>query len=78
MIARPMLAVLALLALNASARAAEEVIVLVNGVPITADEVNQVVRGAISGRGEPPSSEEIAQLTEAARNSLIDFELLAQ
>jgi uncharacterized OB-fold protein len=38
--------------------------------------VNAVVKGTISGRAQPPSSEEIAKLSDAALESLIDLELL--
>lgn len=68
----------ALLAMLLAATAAtnDEVVARVNGVPITEAMVNAVVKGAIGGRSQEPSSEEIAQLSDAALASLIDLELL--
>lgn len=54
----------------------ETVLARVNGTPITAAMVNAVVKGAIAGRAETPPSEEIARLSDAALESLIDLELL--
>lgn len=67
---------LALLLLATAARAADEVVARVDGVPITESMVNAVVKGTIGGRPQPPSSEEIATLSDAALDSLIDLELL--
>ncbi|MDX2168379.1 MAG: SurA N-terminal domain-containing protein [Deltaproteobacteria bacterium] len=78
MSSRVALAALALLALAGAARADDGVAARVNGTPISTAMVNQVVKGAISGRPQPPSSEEIAKLSDAALDSLIDLELLAQ
>lgn len=75
---RRLLAGVALLALTSAAQAADEVAARVNGTPITTAMVNQVVKGAISGQPQPPSSEEISKLSDAALSSLIDLELLAQ
>ena len=50
----------------------------VNGTPIGEDTVRDVVKSVIAGEPEPPSSEEIDRLTEAALDSLIDLELLYQ
>jgi hypothetical protein len=61
-----------------AAGADDSVAARVNGTPITSAMVNQVVKGAISGEAKPPSSEEIAKLSDAALESLIDLELLAQ
>jgi parvulin-like peptidyl-prolyl isomerase len=55
---------------------AAEIVARVNGTPITAAMVNQVVKSLIVERGGAPSSEEIAQLSDAALDSLIDLELL--
>ncbi|MBX3025470.1 SurA N-terminal domain-containing protein [bacterium] len=66
-----------LVALLVAATAADDTVVArVNGVPITEDMVNAVVKNAISGRAHEPSSEEIAKLSDAALASLIDLELL--
>lgn len=54
------------------------VVARVNGTPISEAMVNQVVKSLIVTRQSPPSSEEIAQLTDAALESLIDLELLYQ
>jgi len=71
------LAIVLLLVGAVAARAADSAIVArVDGTPITEAEVNAVVKGAISGRTQPPSSEEIAALSDAALDSLIDLELL--
>ncbi len=67
---------LALLLCAAPALAGDELVARVDGVPITEAMVNAVVKGAISGRAQPPSSEEIAKLSDAALDSLIDLELL--
>ena len=67
---------LALLLGAATAYADDDVVARVDGVPITEAMVNAVVKGAISGRAQPPSSEEIAKLSDAALESLIDLELL--
>jgi parvulin-like peptidyl-prolyl isomerase len=56
--------------------AADGIVARVDGTPITEAMVNAVVRAAISGRTQPPSSEEIAALSDAALESLIDLELL--
>ncbi|HSP97865.1 MAG TPA: SurA N-terminal domain-containing protein [Candidatus Dormibacteraeota bacterium] len=66
----------ALLLGAATAHATDDVVARVDGAPITEAMVNAVVKGAISGRGEAPSSEEIAKLSDAALESLIDLELL--
>lgn len=59
------------------ALAADSVVVaVVNGAPITDAMVKEVVKSLIATRGPAPSSEEIAQLSDAALDSLIDFELL--
>jgi SurA-like N-terminal domain len=52
------------------------VVARVNGTPITDAMVNEVVKSLIVARGAPPSSDEIAQLSDAALASLIDLELL--
>jgi len=63
----------------ARARADElEIVARVNGTPITEAMVNQVVRSLIVQRGSAPNSDEIAQLSDAALDSLIDLELLYQ
>lgn len=69
---------LALLAAAGSAYADDRVAARVNGTPITAAMVTQVVKSTISGERTPPSSDEIAALNDAALASLIDLELLAQ
>ncbi len=66
------------LLLLAALAAGDTVVARVNGTPITAAMVNQVVKGVIAGRPAPPSSEELAKLSDAARTSLIDLELLYQ
>jgi len=66
------------LLLLAALAAGDTVVARVNGTPITAAMVNQVVKGAIAGRPAPPSSEELAKLSDAAQTSLIDLELLFQ
>lgn len=53
-----------------------QVVARVNGTPITDAMVNEVVKSLIVARGAPPSSDEIAQLSDAALASLIDLELL--
>jgi hypothetical protein len=68
-------AIMAIL-LVAAAAVDDEVVARVNGVPITEAMVNAVVKGAIGGRAHEPSSDEIAQLSDAALDSLIDLELL--
>jgi parvulin-like peptidyl-prolyl isomerase len=67
---------LALLLGAATAHATDEVVARVDGTPITEAMVNAVVKGTIGGRAQPPSSEEIATLSDAALDSLIDLELL--
>lgn len=52
------------------------VMVLVNGTPITDTMVKDVVKSLIATSKAAPSSDEIAQLTDAALDSLIDLELL--
>lgn len=74
-------AVLALLALLAApAGAADDVSVAatVNGTAITDAMVNDVVKSVIAGMPAPPDSDQIAQLHQAALESLIDLELLYQ
>lgn len=61
---------------GAALAAEPEVVARVNGTPITDAMVNEVVKSLIVARGAPPSSDEIAQLSEAALASLIDLELL--
>jgi len=69
----------ALLALAGAAAGHEDgVAARVNGTAITDAMVNDVVKGVIAGRPKPPSSEEIAQLSNEALESLIDLELLYQ
>jgi len=58
--------------------ASAEIVARVNGAPITAESVNAVVKSVIVERGDAPSSEEIAKLSDAALESLIDLELLYQ
>lgn len=70
------LAFLALLGAGAALAAGSTVVARVNGTPITEAMVNAVVKGAISGAKEPPPSDEIARLSDAALESLIDLELL--
>ena len=53
-------------------------IATVNGTPISSKTVNDVVKSLIATQQPPPSSEEIAQLSDAALESLIDLELLYQ
>lgn len=71
MIAHGILAVLLV-----AAATTDDVVARVNGVPITEAMVNAVVKGTIGGRSHEPSSEEIAKLSDAALESLIDLELL--
>src|SRR5262245_50928297 len=52
------------------------VVVRVNGTPITDAMVKEVVKSLIASRSPAPSSDEIAQLSDAALKSLIDLELL--
>jgi hypothetical protein len=66
------------LVLLAALAAGDTVVARVNGTPITVAMVNQVVKGVIAGRPAPPSSEELAKLSDAAQTSLIDLELLYQ
>lgn len=76
-----MRALAALLVLSLAAPALADsatVVARVNDAPITEGQVNAVVKGVISGRKQPPPSEEIATLSAAALESLIDLELLAQ
>lgn len=61
---------------TAAAASDSEIVARVDGTPITEAMVNAVVKGAISGRPNPPSSEEIAAMSNAALDSLIDLELL--
>jgi hypothetical protein len=67
-----------LLAGRPSCLAADQstVMVVVNGAPITDAMVKDVVKSVISSSSTAPSSAEIAQLTDAALESLIDLELL--
>ena len=58
--------------------ASAEIVARVNGAPITDESVNAVVKSILVERGGAPSSEEIAQLSDAALESLIDLELLYQ
>ena len=69
-------AVLATLCALRVAAAEPQVVAVVNGAPITDTVVNQVVKSLIVARGSTPSSDEIAQLSDAALASLIDLELL--
>jgi parvulin-like peptidyl-prolyl isomerase len=78
MTARVLLALLVSLLTQRVAAADDTVAAQVNGVAISEREVNDVVRAAISGRPTPPTSDEIAQLSHTALESLIDFELLQQ
>jgi parvulin-like peptidyl-prolyl isomerase len=52
------------------------VVATVNGTTITDAQVREVVKSLIVQRAAPPSSEEIATLSDAALDSLIDLELL--
>jgi parvulin-like peptidyl-prolyl isomerase len=52
------------------------VVAVVNGTPISDAMVKEVVKSLIAMHGPAPSSDEIAQLSDAALDSLIDFELL--
>lgn len=70
------LAPLLLLIATAALADGRTVVARVNGAPITAAMVHAVVKGAISGRAQPPPSDEIARLSDAALESLIDLELL--
>lgn len=65
-----------LLAAGAALAAGSTVVARVNGAPITEAMVNAVVKDAISGSAVPPPSDEIARLSDAALESLIDLELL--
>jgi hypothetical protein len=69
-------AVLVMLCALRVAAAEPHVVAVVNGAPITDTMVNQVVKSLIVARGSTPSSDEIAQLSDAALASLIDLELL--
>jgi parvulin-like peptidyl-prolyl isomerase len=71
-----MLRAIVAILLVAAAAADDDVVARVNGVAITEAMVNAVVKGAIGGRSHEPSSDEIAQLSDAALESLIDLELL--
>lgn len=71
-----MLSVCSVVTLVRSASA--EIVARVNGAPITDESVNAVVKSILVERGGAPSSEEIAQLSDAALESLIDLELLYQ
>jgi hypothetical protein len=55
---------------------APSVVAIVDGTPITDTMVKEVVKSLIATRSPAPSSEEIAQLSDAALDSLIDLELL--
>lgn len=68
----------AVLLLCALLAADDAVVARVNGTPITARMVNEIVKGVIAGRKVPPDSAEIAKLTDAALTSAIDLELLYQ
>jgi len=74
---RALVWIVAALVLGAQPAAADEVAARVNGTPIDASMVNDVVKGVI-GRPQPPDSEEIARLSDQALDSLIDLELLYQ
>jgi parvulin-like peptidyl-prolyl isomerase len=65
-----------LLGAAAAAAADSGIVARVDGTPITEAMVNAVVKAAITGRPQPPSSEEITRLSDAALESLIDLELL--
>lgn len=70
---------LLLVLIPASAGADADVVARVNGVAITEESVNEVVKSIIVERGgTPPSSTEIAELNDAALDSLINLELLYQ
>jgi len=75
---RALVWIVAALVLGAQPAAADEVAARVNGTPIDASMVNDVVKGVIAGRPQPPDSEEIARLSDQALDSLIDLELLYQ
>ena len=75
---RALVWIVAALVLGAQPAAADEVAARVNGTPIDASMVNDVVKGVIAVRPQPPDSEEIARLSDQALDSLIDLELLYQ
>ena len=75
---RALVWIVAALVLGAQPAAADEVAARVNGTPIDASMVNDVVKGVIAGRPQPPDSAEIARLSDQALDSLIDLELLYQ
>jgi parvulin-like peptidyl-prolyl isomerase len=75
---RALASIAVVLTLLAQPAAADDAAARVNGTPIDATMVNEVVKGIIAGRPQPPDSEEIARLTDAALDSLIDLELLYQ
>src|SRR5262245_11871220 len=69
----------AILALTIPAFAQQPTVVAtVNGTPITDTMVKEVVKSLIVQRDAAPSSDEIARLSDAALDSLIDLELLYQ
>jgi hypothetical protein len=68
-------ALLGLLTLPAGAEQST-IVATVNGTPITENMVNDVVKSLIANRSPAPSSDEIAMLSDAALDSLIDLELL--
>lgn len=70
------LAILLVLGAAAAHAADSAIVARVDGTPITEAQVNAVVKGAISGRATAPTSEEIAALSDAALDSLVDLELL--
>ena len=55
-----------------------DIVATVNGTPISDAMVRDVVKSLIVQRATPPSSDEIAQLSDTALDSLIDLELLYQ
>lgn len=63
---------------TAAADPAAEIMARVNGTAITGKMVNDVVKSVIASQPQPPTSEAIARLNEAALESLIDLELLYQ
>ena len=75
---RALVWIVAALVLGAQPAAADEDAARVNGTPIDASMVNDVVKGVIAGRPQPPDSAEIARLSDQALDSLIDLELLYQ
>jgi len=64
-----------------SAAAAEDegtTVARVNGTPITASQVREIVKSVIASSPKPPGGEALVRLTEEALASLIDLELLYQ